>query len=152
MIRWVLLGLTMLIAGRLSAQGDRWERAVAAGLNRTDSLMRTRGSHPSGTRSFGSLRPGESRWVPLGAPGAGRMTVVGLCDGDCAGLGLVVRNVRGYELVADRSGSTVPLVEFDAEAGRRYEVRVVMGDCRMAPCRYGIASYASGTRAVRPSP
>jgi len=140
-MRWTLACLTLLAAGPLAAQGDRWERVVASGLDRTDSLMRTRGSHPRGGRAFGVLLPGQASWVPLGATGTGRVTVVGLCDADCARLGLVVRNVRGYELVADRSGSTVPLVEFDAEAGRQYEVRVIMGDCGLAPCRYGIATY-----------
>lgn len=137
----VMLFCLLLQPGLLVAQADRWERAVADGFRRTDTLMAAQNYRPASTIQFGALflDEMESRSMPL--EGAVRYAIVGLCDGDCAGLELGIADASGYELAADRTGRTVPLLEVTTRQAGVHILRATMSGCLVAPCRYGVRVY-----------
>jgi hypothetical protein len=132
----------------LAAQADRWERQAASALARTDVTMLREGWAPAGPAQFGALNAGEAARLTIPAPVATRLAAVGVCDQDCGGLGLIVGDDRGYDLGADRSGGTTPLVEFTPRMVARHTARIYMDRCQVSPCRFGIRVY----RRVRASP
>ncbi len=125
----------------LAAQSDRWERQAAAALVRTDTVLLREGWTPVGPAQFGALNGGGQTSLTIPAPVASRLAIVGVCDADCGGLGLIVGDDRGYDLGADRSGGTAPMVEFTARLAAKHTARVLMERCQVSPCRFGIRVY-----------
>lgn len=139
-MRAILVWL-LLQPGLLVAQADRWERAVADGFRRTDTLMAAQGYRPAGTIRFGALFLDDAESFSMPLQGAVRYAIVGLCDGDCAGLQLVIADASGYELAADHSGRTVPVLDVTTRQAGVHLLRATMSSCQMAPCRYGVRVY-----------
>jgi hypothetical protein len=140
----VAVAVALLLPELLGAQADRWEREVALGFGRVDSMMRLEERRPVGVLRYGALLEGEWQELHFRTEAAGRYTVVALCDGDCGGLELVVNDGSGYDLASDRAGHTVPMAEVTARAAGALRVRLGMARCGRNPCRYGIALYRRG--------
>jgi hypothetical protein len=136
--------LLTCMAPSAQAQSDRWEQQVRASLSRAAQMLSDRGYRPTPASFVGALFAGESEVRELFLPAGANVVVVGVCDDDCGGLGLVVSNRTGYELAADRGVGNVPLVRVTPETAGMYRVKVSMQSCRISPCRYGIAVWRKG--------
>lgn len=140
-MRAVMLCLGMLWAAPLAAQTDRWERQAAVSLAKSDAALREEGWSPVGVAQFGALNAGSTGRVVLPGPLSGRLAVVGVCDADCGRLGLIIGDDRGYDLGADRSAGTTPVVEFVPRSSGTHTARIFMDGCQVSPCRYGLRVY-----------
>ena|SRR5439155_1530668 len=128
----IAVGLAVLVATPARAQGDRWERQVRAQLERAKASLGTKAR-------VGTLDAGESESFTLTLQAGVSYTVVGTCDEDCEGLGLVLSDLSSHDLAADRASENAPVVRFVPRETAAYRVKVVMERCRVNPCRYGVA-------------
>jgi hypothetical protein len=103
--------------------------------------MLRQGWVPAGPAQFGALNAGTGARLMIPAPVSTRLAIVGVCDADCGALGIIVGDDRGYDLGADRSGGTTPMVDFVVRVPGRHTARVLMDRCQMSPCRFGIRVY-----------
>jgi hypothetical protein len=138
----MLVLIMPLIAARLAAQGDRWDRQVALGLDRTTRTLKARGYQSAGAPATGMLFVDQSERIEIPVSGTAEYLLVGTCDDDCAGLAMVISNPTGYEIDAARGPGNLPMVKVGPPmlAGR-YRVTVTMAGCRVSPCRYGLAVF-----------
>lgn len=135
-----LLLLLLVLGGPLQAQ-DVWQQQVQTSLSRATAMAEKRGFAPTGQWVTGTLFADETerRTVTLAA-GTSYM-LVGVCDVDCRLLGLSLATPNGDDLVTDAHGSNAPLIEASAQRGGEYRLKVMMGGCRVSPCRYGVAVF-----------
>lgn len=121
--------------------GDRWQRDVARSMVRARGLAAERGYQPTGTELIGALFIDESESRTLSLAPGGHYLIIGVCDEDCRTLNLVLSNPNGDEIAVDRGEKNAPMVEAVAARGGIFRAKVIMGGCRVAPCRYGLAVY-----------
>jgi hypothetical protein len=122
-----------------AAQANRWERTVTTQLQRTVTTLRPKGFEWARLSRRGSLNSEESASFPVTLEAGRSYAVIGACDDDCNGIGLVLANAAGSELAASQTGDNVPVLEFTAPISQPYRVRVIMTTCRVNPCWYGVA-------------
>lgn len=139
-MRVLLFGL-LLVGQPLQAQGDRWQRQIDSAMVRANAMAASRGYTGTGQRLIGSLFLDESERRAITLAPNGEYLVVGVCDGDCRILNLVLSNPNGDEIAYDRQDGNAPFVTTSKARGGVYQVKVIMRGCRRAPCRYGVAVY-----------
>lgn len=139
-MRLVLLGL-LLLAAPLEAQSDRWQRQIDSAMMRASAMATSRGYAGASQRLTGSLFIDETELRSISLVPNGDYLIVGVCDGDCRSLNLVLRNPNGDEIAYDRQDGNAPFVTTTKARGGVYQVKVIMRGCRRAPCRYGLAVY-----------
>ncbi len=120
-------------------QANRWERTVATQLQRAVTTLHPKGFERARLTRRGPLNAEESESFPVTLEAGRSYSVIGVCDDDCTGLGLVLSTPTGSELVADQTGDNVPGVEFTPREATSYRIRVIMVGCRLNPCWYGVA-------------
>lgn len=136
----VALSLTsVFVAPAARAQGDRWERQVRDQLERAAASLSARGPGQSFAPRLGVLNAEESESFTLTLQAGVSYIVVGTCDEDCERLGLVLSDLSSHDLAADRASENAPVVRLTPRETASYRVKAVMEDCRMNPCRYGVA-------------
>lgn len=119
---------------------DPWDGQVQASLAKAGELARTRGYVPTGIELVGALFADESEAGSL-TLATGAYLILGVCDEDCRTLNLVLADPKGDELAVDRGEGNAPMVAAPSARGGRYRLRIIMGACRVSPCRYGIVVY-----------
>jgi len=122
-----------------AAQANRWERTVTTQLQRAVTTLRPKGFEWARLTRRGSLNIEESASFAVTLEAGRSYSVIGACDDDCGGLGLVLANAVGSELAASQTGDNVPVLEFTAPIAQAYRIRVIMTECRVNPCWYGVA-------------
>ena len=82
-----------------------------------------------------------TRWYP-----ASRANVPssrsGVCDNDCRDLDLILLDERGNEISQDTSTDDIPIVNARPKWTGRFTLRVIMEDCRVNPCNYGVRFFS----------
>lgn len=137
----LLVGLALPAIASAQGPSDRWQASVKAALARADTLASQRGYTATRIQLTGTLfiEEGESRILSL--PGGETYLIVAVCDEDCRALNLVLSNPNGDQIASYREEGNAPFVEAPNARGGEYQLRVIMRNCRRAPCRYGIAVY-----------
>ena len=130
---------TVLAATLARAQGDRWERQVRGQLERAAASLSARGAGQSRATLLGVLNADESESFTLTLQAGVSYIVVGTCDEDCERLGLVLSDLSSHDLAADRASDNAPVVRVTPRETASYRVKTIMANCRMNPCRYGLA-------------
>ncbi len=135
--------LLLLATAPLSAQAqaDRWDGQVRAAFVRAHRLAATRGFAPTGIELVGTLFTDESEPREVELPAGASYLALAVCDVDCGRLNLVLVDPKGDEIASDRGLGNAPMVEAPTVRGGRYRIRVIMGSCRVSPCRYGVLVY-----------
>jgi hypothetical protein len=133
------LAAAVIVSAAAHGQTNRWERTVATQLQRAVTTLRPKGFERARLTRRGPLNVEESESFPVTLEAGRSYSVVGVCDDDCTGLGLVLSNAAGSELAADQTGANVPVMEFTAREATSYRIRVIMARCQMNPCWYGVA-------------
>jgi hypothetical protein len=134
---------TLLLASSvpLAAQGDPWERQVDTSLAQARILAANRGFATAGAPLTGTLGTDESERRPVWLDANVDYLILAVCDGDCRTLNLVLSTPNGDEIAVDRQEGNVPLLQLRSGGSGNYQVRVIMGGCRVSPCRYGVGVY-----------
>lgn len=148
---FVVAVVSLLCAGPLPAQGNRWLREVRSQLDQAHASLTQAGFERVSPDHTGLLNTGEAAFVALPALRDSQYAVIGVCDGDCDALGLLIYNASDYEVAGDRARGTSAVVQLRPRAPERYRVKVVMTECRVNPCWYGVALYRR-IHEPRPSP
>lgn len=68
----------------------------------------------------------------------------GVCDQDCTDIDLVLEDMSGTELGADRLEDDVPIIQYTPRSTGTYRVTVSMFACSIEPCGWGVALYRQG--------
>lgn len=124
-------------AAQAPGRNDPWMREVRAALGTAGAGV------PGGVplndgRRFGMLVEGEGSVIAAPLEEGASYVVIAVCDRDCGRLGLRVTDPRRYELDADRSATRRPVLRVTAAVAGVHRFEVLMTECRVNPCRYGI--------------
>lgn len=92
----------------------------------------------AGARVTGRLAAGRSETATIQSVG-GPTWFIGVCDGNCTDLDLIVRDASGREVGRDEEIDDVPLVAAVTTAGT-FTVEVSMADCR-GECDWGVGVF-----------
>jgi hypothetical protein len=133
--------LLVLLAPRIAAQGDAWEREVRLHLSQAARRLHDTGYEPVPQSHAGALNTGESASFTVTLEAGATYVLTGVCDPDCDALELALYSPNGYEVDAARSSESAPIVQVAPRETGVYRVRVVMARCSTNPCRYGVAVF-----------
>ncbi|GAA0868212.1 hypothetical protein GCM10009116_04070 [Brevundimonas basaltis] len=90
-------------------------------------------------RLAGRLATGGKHTARLDVSG-GQAIFVGVCDGGCSDLDLIVRDASGRELGRDVEMDDIPMVVIEEAAAGRYSVEVLMEACT-GQCDWGVGVF-----------
>jgi len=132
-----LAAAALLLAAPARAQED----LIATQLDSATVLMAGSGYQPLSDVVRGTLPAGEDEEFPVELRAGVRYVILGVCDGGCSDVDLVLVDAAGGEAGADRELDDVPVVSFQAPADGRYVVKVEMATCGTGNCGYGVRVY-----------
>ena len=133
--------LLVMLAPRIAAQGDAWEREVRLHLSQAARRLHDTGYDQILESHAGALNTGESASFTVTLEAGATYVLTGVCDPDCDALELALYSPNGYEVEAARSSESAPIVQVAPRETGVYRVRVVMARCSTNPCRYGVAVF-----------
>jgi len=122
------------LAGPAAAQDPGG--VVAAQLNAATNDL---GLTAAGARVTGRLVADRSELVRIEVPG-GDIHFIGVCDGGCSDVDLIVRDSSGREVGRDLEPDDVPVVSVAGAASGRYTVEVSMVTCT-GECEWGVGVF-----------
>ena len=88
---------------------------------------------------FGALDAGEQDDLVMRLQGGRAHVMMAACDQDCGDIDLVVRDSRGNVVASDLLDDDVPVLNYTPSAEAEYRVSVIMVNCSIEPCGYGLA-------------
>jgi hypothetical protein len=103
--------------------------------------MRSEGFALQGNYRRGMLRNGGDAAISLALRGGYQYVIMGVCDGDCDDLDLLLTDARGDAVDSDFGLDDVPIVMADVARRARYTVTVTMASCTVETCGYGVAVF-----------
>lgn len=133
--------LLVLLAPRIAAQGDAWEREVLLHLSQAARRLHDTGYDQVQESHAGALNTGESASFTMTLQGSATYVLTGVCDPDCDVFELALYSPNGYEVAAARSAESAPIVQVAPRETGVYRAKVVMARCSTNPCRYGLAVF-----------
>lgn len=89
----------------------------------------------------GSLAQGDVANVPINLEAGGEYSIVGVCDGDCGDLDLVLYDQNSVLVSQDNAADATPIVSVSPQWSGPFTVQVVMHNCTVSPCFYALALY-----------
>lgn len=92
---------------------------------------------------YASLSNGGSERLEITLEGGHSYKIAAVCDGDCGDLDLCLFDEAGDQVACDTSEDSVPLLSIEANANSGATLEVKMYDCKVNPCRYGVAIFSS---------
>jgi hypothetical protein len=69
-------------------------------------------------------------------------SIRGFCDNDCKDLDLILYDENNNKISEDTSTDDIPIVTVTPTWTGRFMLRVIMDDCRVNPCNYGVRIFA----------
>jgi hypothetical protein len=136
----LLAAVGFIAAGMTPAVAQ--QSAVDAQLNRLSGRMESNNMAQASRDLTGSLRNGQRTdwaiWLVKGVD----YRIHGVCDNDCRDLDLILLDERGNEISRDVSTDDIPIVSVRPRWTGRFTLRVLMEDCRVSPCNYGVRFFA----------
>ena len=113
-------------------------RVVGGQLDHVRSEMRGSGYRETHDQTIGSLRSGAHERFEVSLREGTSYRIIGVCDEDCDDLDIVLYDENGNEIDSDREDDSIPIVEVSPRWDGKFEVRVNMASCEIAPCQYGV--------------
>lgn len=114
---------------------------IATQLDSAVVLMGGNGFVPVDNAVTGTLPQGEDEEFELELEAGTQYIVVGVCDGGCSDLDLVL--TRGDdEVEADRELDDVPMLAIENQSGT-FVLSVQMATCSSSQCHYGVRVFRS---------
>jgi hypothetical protein len=134
------IALAAIAAALVSAPAQAQEEIVTTQLDSAAVLMAGQGFTPADDAVRGALDDGEDEEFELELEAGTQYFVVGVCDGDCSDLDLVLTDSDGEEVEADREMDDVPMLAIEGQSGT-FVLSVQMADCSADPCYYGVRVF-----------
>lgn len=90
---------------------------------------------------FASLYNGRSDDYYFSLSKGWQYQIIAVCDGDCGDIDLCLYDEYGGEIDCDTASDDKPMVAATPRWTGRFRLRVKMYDCRINPCKFGIAVF-----------
>jgi hypothetical protein len=119
-----------------------WERQVRAQIDEASYEFRNEGFQKITETFIGELEADDDEEYELELSGGYDYIAIGVCDGDCGDLDLVLYDDDDNRLENDIGGDDVPIIAGYVKYDSTYYLEVIMVHCRTATCAYGVALYA----------
>ena len=136
-----LIALAAVAAALVSAPAQA-QNIITTQLDSAVVLMRGQGFTPADDPVLGTLAQGDDEEFELELEAGSQYFVVGVCDGDCSDLDLVLTDSDGDEVEADREMDDVPMLAIDGQSGN-FVLTVQMATCGARECHYGVRVFRS---------
>lgn len=98
-----------------------------------------KGFSPTGWVSNGQMGAGESKKISVTLKGGENYSIVGMCDGDCGDMNIVMTNAGG-KVDEDVADDDFPIV--GATESGTYTLNVSMVACKKSKCSYRLLAFA----------
>jgi hypothetical protein len=136
-----IIALAVAAAALFSAPAQAQRAIVTTQLDSAVVLMRGQGFSPTDEPVLGTLAQGANEEFELDLEAGSQYFVVGVCDGGCSDLDLVL--TRGSdEVEADRELDDVPMLAIQGQSGS-FVLSVQMATCTSSECHYGVRVFRS---------
>lgn len=129
---------TLSVQTNIQAQSDATTRQE---LQRAGLVFTALGYELTHELIYGSLRDDEYDTYSLTLRAGREYKITAGCDGDCGDIDLVLYDENGNLVDSDREYDDNPIVGVTPSWTGSFQVKVIMADCRVNPCRFGIAVY-----------
>jgi hypothetical protein len=126
----------------LSTPAQAQPQIITTQLDSAVVLMAAQGFTPVDEAVSGTLAEGADEEFELDLESGTNYFVVGVCDGDCSDLDLVLTNSSGEEVESDRELDDVPMLAIEGQSGS-FVLSVQMATCSVEPCHYGVRVFRS---------
>ncbi len=136
----LLAAAALLVATTAEAQAN----IVRTQLDSAVVLMRGQGFVPLDDAVTGTLATGADEEFEIDLEAGVTYMVVGVCDGGCSDLDLVLSDDDGDEMEADREMDDVPMLAIENTRNVEAVLKVQMATCSTAQCHYGVRVFRSG--------
>jgi hypothetical protein len=136
----ILATVGLVVAGMTPAVAQ--QSAIDAQLNRLSATMEGRNMAQATRDLTGSLRNGQRTDWTIFLVKEIDYRIHGVCDNDCRDLDLILLDERGNEISQDTSTDDIPIVNARPKWTGRFTLRVIMEDCKVNPCNYGVRFFA----------
>ncbi|MBW3572972.1 MAG: hypothetical protein KY467_17895 [Gemmatimonadetes bacterium] len=133
------IALAAVAAALLAEPAEAQPEIVTMQLDSAVVLMAGGGFAPSDEAVMGRLSQGADEEFELELDG-GEYLVVGVCDGHCTDLDLVLTNGGGDEVEADRELDDIPMLSIQGQRGT-FVLSVQMATCSSSGCHYGVRVF-----------
>jgi hypothetical protein len=137
-----LTALAALAAALFAAPAHAQPQIITTQLDSAVVLMRAQGFAPVDNPVTGTLAQGADEEFEIDLESGSNYFVVGVCDGGCSDLDLVLTNGSGDEVEADRELDDVPMLAIEGQRGS-FVLSVQMATCSSAECHYGVRVFRS---------
>jgi len=118
------------------------QSSIDAQLVRLSARMEARNMAQASRDLTGSLRTGQRTDWTIFLVKDVDYRIHGVCDNDCRDLDLILLDERGSEISQDTSTDDIPIVNARPKWTGRFTLRVLMEDCKISPCNYGVRFFA----------
>jgi hypothetical protein len=118
------------------------QSAIDSQLQRLTGRMDARNMAQAARDLTGSLRNGQRTDWTIFLVKEVDYRIHGVCDNDCRDLDLILLDERGNEISQDTSTDDIPIVNARPKWTGRFTLRVIMADCKVNPCNYGVRFFA----------
>lgn len=139
-----MIRLAPLRAGGADADADAddpWEASVRARLKLLEFILADEGWYATHDVYVGYLNEGEIRDVSITRDAGVFYSIVGVCDDDCTDLDLALYDPSGEMIDLDLPADDYPEVSVTPSGSGAYRFRVLMSDCEIGPCRFGVQAF-----------
>ena len=137
---FLLAAAALLVSTTAEAQAN----IIRLQLDSAVVLMRAEGFVPLDDAVTGTLGEGEDEEFEIDLEAGVTYMIVGVCDGDCSDLDLVLSDDEGEEMEADREMDDVPMLAVENTSDVEAVLTVQMATCSTAQCHYGVRVFRSG--------
>lgn len=136
------IALAVAAAALLADPAQAQQDIVTTQLDSAVVLMAGQGFTPADQPVTGQLAQGDDEEFELDLEAGTNYFVVGVCDGGCSDLDLVLTDGSGEEVEADREMDDVPMLAIEGQRGS-FVLSVQMATCSSAQCHYGVRVFRS---------
>lgn len=136
------IALAAVAAALLADPAQAQQGIVNTQLDSAVVLMQGQGFTPADEPVTGRLAQGDDEEFELDLESGSQYFVVGVCDGGCSDLDLVLTRSGGDEVEADRELDDVPMLAIQGQSGS-FVLSVQMATCSADQCHYGVRVFRS---------
>lgn len=136
------IALAAIAAALLSTPAQAQPGIVTTQLDSAVVLMGGNNFVPADDAVLGTLGEGEDEEFELDLEAGNQYFVVGVCDGGCSDMDLVLTNSSGEEVESDREMDDVPMLAIQGQSGS-FVLSVQMATCSSDECHYGVRVFRS---------
>jgi hypothetical protein len=136
------IALAAIACALLSTPAQAQPGIVTTQLDSAVVLMGGNNFVPVDDAVTGTLGEGEDEEFELDLEAGNQYFVVGVCDGGCSDMDLVLTNSSGQEVEADREMDDVPMLAIEGQSGS-FVLSVQMATCSSDECHYGVRVFRS---------